>query len=71
MPGEVIDRPNPEAGPSHIPDAVEQLDVKLQQVTLDEPTFDALYKFRRAACFIAAGEPPAGCKQFSANRRQE
>lgn len=56
MPGEVIDRPNPQAVPSHIPDVVEQLQVQLQHTTLDEPAYDALMKFRRAANYIAAGE---------------
>lgn len=56
MPGEVIDRPNPQALPSHIPDVVEQLEVKLNNMCLDQESCDALYKFRRAACFIAAGE---------------
>lgn len=55
MPGEVIDRPNPQPLPSHLPDAVEQLGVKLQHVALDQPAYDALYKFRRAAAYIAAG----------------
>ena len=71
MPGEVIDRPNPQPLPSHIPDVVEQLDIKLQQVTLDQETFDALYKFRRAACFIAAGKPSVRCTQFTAKCQQE
>lgn len=55
MPGEVIDRPNPRPLPSHLPDAVEQLGVKLQHVALDQHAYDALYKFRRAAAYIAAG----------------
>ncbi|PLB36154.1 putative phosphoketolase [Aspergillus candidus] len=54
MPGEVIDRPNPRPLPSHLPDAVEQLGVKLQHVALDQHAYDALYKFRRAAAYIAA-----------------
>lgn len=56
MPGEVIDRPNPQPLPSHIPDAVDDLDVKLHEMCLDQSACDALCKFRRAACFIAAGE---------------
>ncbi|KAK5093291.1 hypothetical protein LTR70_005007 [Exophiala xenobiotica] len=55
MPGEVIDRPNPEPLPSNIPDDVaEQLLVKLDKPSLDESTNAALQKFRRAANFIAA-----------------
>ncbi|KAL5357853.1 XFP N-terminal domain-containing protein [Aspergillus floccosus] len=54
MPGEVIDRPNPQAPPSHIPDVVQQLQVQLQRTSLDQPAYDALMKFRRAAGYIAA-----------------
>ena len=56
MPGEVIDRPNPKAEPSHIPDLVNQLQVKLQETSLEETDYNALLKFRRAAAYIAAGE---------------
>jgi xylulose-5-phosphate/fructose-6-phosphate phosphoketolase len=56
MPGEVIDTPNPQALPSHIPDVVEQLQVKLELTSLEQPVCDALFKFRRAASYIAAGE---------------
>lgn len=56
MPGEVIDRPNPKAEPSHIPDLVNQLQVKLQETSLEESDYNALLKFRRAAAYIAAGE---------------
>ena len=56
MPGEVIDRPNPKAEPSHIPDLVEQLQVKLQETALEEADYNGLLKFRRAAAYIAAGE---------------
>lgn len=56
MPGEVIDRPNPQAPPSHIPDVVQQLQVQLQRTSLDQSACDALMKFRRAASYIAAGE---------------
>jgi hypothetical protein len=54
MPGEVIDTPNPQALPSHIPDVVEQLQVKLDLRSLEQPACDALFKFRRAASYIAA-----------------
>ena len=56
MPGETIDRPNPKAEPSHIPDVVEQLHVQLDQASLDQSTSDAILKFRRAAAYIAAGK---------------
>ncbi|KKY23424.1 putative d-xylulose 5-phosphate d-fructose 6-phosphate [Phaeomoniella chlamydospora] len=54
MPGEVIDRPNPQPLPSHVPDYVEQLLVKLDKPTLDENDNKALAKYRRAANYIAA-----------------
>lgn len=55
MPGEIIDRPNPPPAPSNLPDSIEQLQVKLQKTTLEQPACDALIKFRRAAAYIAAG----------------
>ncbi|OKO99335.1 hypothetical protein PENSUB_8722 [Penicillium subrubescens] len=55
MPGEVIDRPNPEALPSQLPGCVAELQVSLSYQTLDEKTCNALLKFRRAASYIAAG----------------
>ena len=55
MPGEVIDTPNPQPLPSHVPDDIgEQLLVKLDKPQLDEATNHALQKFRRAANYIAA-----------------
>lgn len=56
MPGEVISEPNPQPLPSHLPDYLEQLSVKLDHEKLDEKACDALLKFRRAACYIAAGK---------------
>ena len=56
MPGEEIDRPNPQPLPSHIDDHVLQLAVKLDKTKLDEPTYAGLQEFRRAANYIAAGE---------------
>jgi hypothetical protein len=56
MPGEVITEPNPKPLPSHLPDYLEQLSVELDHEKLDERACDALLKFRRAACYIAAGE---------------
>ncbi|KAJ5174543.1 uncharacterized protein N7482_000420 [Penicillium canariense] len=54
MPGEVIDRPNPQPLPSHLPEYLEQLPIKLSHETLDQKACDALFKFRRAASYIAA-----------------
>ncbi|OQE95379.1 hypothetical protein PENNAL_c0002G11400 [Penicillium nalgiovense] len=54
MPAEVISEPNPQALPSHLPDYLEKLSVSLEREKLDEKTYDALLKFRRAACYIAA-----------------
>jgi hypothetical protein len=56
MPGEVITEPNPKPQPSHLPDYLEKLSVKLDQQNLDQKSCDALLKFRRAASYIAAGE---------------
>lgn len=55
MPAEIIDQPNPAALPSYLPDYLEKLSVKLDHEKLDEKACDALLKFRRAACYIAAG----------------
>ena len=57
MPGEEIDRPNPQPLPSHIDDHVLQLAVKLDRTELDKATYTGLQEFRRAANYIAAGEP--------------
>lgn len=55
MPGEVIDRPNPQPLPSDIPDDVAaKLLVKLDKPQLDDKTNQALQKFRRAANYISA-----------------
>lgn len=54
MPGEVIDRPNPAPKPSHVPDLVDELLVPAQKTNLDQSDCDALYKYRRAAAYIAA-----------------
>ena len=56
MPGEVIDQPNPDPLPSHLPDDLERLEIKLSNEPLDQKVCDALFKFRRAAAYIAAGE---------------
>ncbi|KIV93072.1 hypothetical protein PV10_04317 [Exophiala mesophila] len=54
MPGEVIDRPNPQPAPSNIPDYVSDLLVKLEKPTLANKTNDIIAKYRRAANYIAA-----------------
>jgi len=54
MPGEVIDRPNPPPAPSHVPDHVSDLLVKLEKPTLTADANQALQKYRRAANYIAA-----------------
>lgn len=56
MPSEVIDRPNPQPMPSHLPDGLEKLKVELAHEPLDPKVCDALYKFRRAASYIAGGK---------------
>lgn len=60
MPGEVIDRPNPAPKPSHVPDLVDELLVPAQKTNLDQSDCDALYKYRRAAAYIAAGKETNG-----------
>lgn len=54
MPGEVIDRPNPEAKPSNIPDSILSLSKQIERTTLPEDINGSLKAFRRAACYIAA-----------------
>lgn len=56
MPGEIIDRPNPQPLASNIPEDVLSLSVKLENAQLDESTATGLQEFRRAANYIAAGE---------------
>ena len=56
MPGEVIDRPNPQPLASHIPDSVLELSVKLEKVALSDVDLKGLEEFRRASNYIAAGE---------------
>ena len=57
MPGEVIDRPNPKALPSLIPDNVMDLAVKLDYIKLNDSDLKGLEEFRRASNYIAAGKP--------------
>jgi hypothetical protein len=55
MPGEVIDQPNPPPLPSDLPEELDKFAVQLQNISLDQKDYDDLAKFRRAACYIAAG----------------
>ena len=59
MPGEVIDRPNPQPLASNIPEDVLSLSVQLEKTKLDQATSEGLEAFRRAANYIAA------CKRLS------
>lgn len=56
MPGEVIDRPNPQPLASNIPDHVQDLAIKLQNIELSDADRKGLEEFRRASNYIAAGE---------------
>lgn len=58
MPGEVIDRPNPQPLPSNLDDEILSLAVTLEKAKLDKSEYDGLQNFRRAANYIAA------CKLF-------
>jgi len=55
MPGEVIDRPNPQFLASQIPNNVLGLAVKLEKVALSDASLKGLEEFRRASTYIAAG----------------
>ena len=54
MPGEVIDRPNPQPLPSNLDGNVLSLAAKLEKAKLDEADYAGLQHFRRAANYIAA-----------------
>ncbi|KFY47712.1 hypothetical protein V496_10485 [Pseudogymnoascus sp. VKM F-4515 (FW-2607)] len=54
MPGEICDRPNPPPGPSHVPDSVNELLVKLEKLDLSNADLTSLQQFRRASNYIAA-----------------
>lgn len=56
MPGEIIDRPNPQPLASNIPDHVQDLAVKLKNIELSDGDLQGLDEFRRAGNFIAAGK---------------
>jgi xylulose-5-phosphate/fructose-6-phosphate phosphoketolase len=56
MPGEIIDRPNPQPLASHIPEDVLSLSVKLQKMSITDADLKGLEEFRRASNYIAAGK---------------
>lgn len=56
MPGEVIDRANPPPLPSHLPDQVLDLAVKLDKKPLDKDVAQSLKDFQHAACYLAGCE---------------
>lgn len=56
MPGEVINRPNPQPLASQIPDAVLDLSVKLKKIQLNDADLKGLEEFRRAGNYLAAGK---------------
>ncbi|KAF7561590.1 hypothetical protein G7046_g2553 [Stylonectria norvegica] len=53
MPGEVIDRPNPPALPSHLPDSTLELAAKIDKIPLDKKVAQSVKDFQQAACYIA------------------
>ena len=57
MPGEVIDQPNPPPLPSHLPETILDLAVKIDKTSLDENVAESLKDFQQAACYIAGGMP--------------
>jgi xylulose-5-phosphate/fructose-6-phosphate phosphoketolase len=55
MPGEVIDRPNPQPTPSNVSDQILSFSVNVEKKKLPEDAAKGLKAFKRAACYIAAG----------------
>lgn len=67
MPGEIIDRPNPQPLASNIPDHVQDLAIKLQNIELSNADLKGLDEFRRASNYISAGKQfhsPSNRKEF-------
>jgi xylulose-5-phosphate/fructose-6-phosphate phosphoketolase len=64
MPGEVIDRPNPQPLASQIPSSVLDLSVKLEKISLSDADLKGLEEFRRASNYIAAGKFHTGSIVF-------
>ncbi len=56
MPGQEIDVANPPPMPSHLPDNVLELAVRIEKKPLPEDVKKGLIDFQRAACYIAAGK---------------
>lgn len=56
MPGETIPVANPAPLPSHLPDSVLELSVRLKQQPLADDARQSLRAFQRAANYIAAGK---------------
>ncbi|CAG8972624.1 hypothetical protein HYALB_00005393 [Hymenoscyphus albidus] len=54
MPGEELDRANPQPLASHIPESVLDLSVKLDKLDINDADLKALDEFRRASNYIAA-----------------
>jgi hypothetical protein len=65
MPGEVIDRPNPQPLASQIPESVLDLSVKLEKISINDADLKALEEFRRASNYIAAGRCPETRSPFT------
>lgn len=64
MPGEIIDRPNPQPLASHIPENVLELSVQLEKVALSDADLKGLEEFRRASNYITAGKLARRGTQF-------
>lgn len=56
MPGEMLDRANPQPLNSHIDESIRSLSVKLDKLNLSDDDLKALREFRRASNYIAAGK---------------
>jgi len=59
MPNGEIPVSNPPPLPSHLPDNILDLVVKIERAPLPDDVRDSLRSFQRAACYIAAGEFPS------------
>uniref|UniRef100_A0A8H7MY69 Xylulose 5-phosphate/Fructose 6-phosphate phosphoketolase N-terminal domain-containing protein n=1 Tax=Bionectria ochroleuca TaxID=29856 RepID=A0A8H7MY69_BIOOC len=53
MPGQFIDRPNPPALPSALPEETLDLAAKIERKPIEEDDLKSLKDFQRAACYIA------------------
>lgn len=67
MPGEILDRSNPQPLNSNVPDEVLNcLAVKLDKLDLSNNDLKSLQEFRRASNYIAAGKFILSCLLISA-----